>query len=376
MQKLEEVLRFFHVSCKQSIDKLKPQSRIQLLGNIDIAAAEAFWQAKDPKLKYGGRQIEEKLLGQLKKFLAPLGLEEDAENDAQKVAEDWNSMALIGRAAWIVFTPAPVAQSDAMTITSDVRVIHFDDITGTPVNTQAEFAEPVAPPCKPNQKLPWREWYGGIGSNVGELEAERAVAITVLEGLRRTFDVASEPVDVWQGASHIFVTAQRTAKPNDIMLPPCVPKQMKVFERSEHPYAVQMKITSLPGAGTVANKEDGSGAAANRTTTFFLNPEFTKPREDEAAVAGTTGSGSTAVADSCVWGPPGQETMNPFWAVRRLTQKQLTRETNDTKDGDRGLSLQLQDRGAGHVCRHRWSREGKVGEYHKVMRGALLDQQY
>ena len=339
VQKLEDMLRFFHVSCKDSIDKLKPQSRIQLLGNIDIAAADAFWHAKDPKLKYSGRQIEESLLRQLKKYLAPLGLEEDADHDAQKIKENWNSMAVIGRATWIVFTPAPapVAQSDAMTITSDVRVIHFDDITGAPVNTQQDFAEPEAPPKWANQKLPWREWYGGIGSNLGELEAERAVALTVLEGLHRTFDVASEPVDVWQGASHIFVTAQRTAKPNDIMLPPCVPKQMKVYTTSEHPFTLPMKITSLPGAGTLANTEDGSGAAADRTTTFFLNPEFTKPRvkEDEAAVAGTTGSGSTAVADSWVWGPPGQETMNPFWAVRRLTQTQLTREVNDTKDGAR-----------------------------------------
>ena len=30
-----------------------------------------------------------------------------------------------------------------------------------------------------------------------------------------------------------------------------------------------------------------------------------------------------AVADVWVWGPPGQVTMNPFWAVRRMTQKQM-----------------------------------------------------
>jgi hypothetical protein len=334
VQTLEDILRFFHVSCKDSMDKLKPQSRIQLLGNIDIAATDAFWHAKDPKLKYSGRQIEESLLRQLKKYLAPLGLAAGAEHDAQEIADTWNSIPEIGIANWIVFTPEPVAQPEVIQlITSDVRVIHFDVITGAPVNKQAEFAEPEAPPQWQNHKLPWREWYGGIGSNLGELEAEKAVAITVLENLHRNVDVASEPVDVWQGASGIFVTAQRTAKPNDIMLPPCIPKQMKVYASSEHPFTLPLKMTTLPCAGTLANTEDGSGAAANRTTTFVLNPEFTKPKQDEAAVAGTTGSGSTAVADSWLWGAPGQETMNPFWAVRRLTQKQLTREANDTKNG-------------------------------------------
>ena len=47
LKKLEELLRFFHVSCKVILGDMKAQSRIRLLGNIDIAASEAFsWLQK------------------------------------------------------------------------------------------------------------------------------------------------------------------------------------------------------------------------------------------------------------------------------------------------------------------------------------------
>ena len=79
LQKLEDLLRFFHGSCKDLVDKMPPQSRILILGNIDIAAAESFWAAKDPKLKHGEQKIQEILLVGTKKYLAQLGLEEDEE---------------------------------------------------------------------------------------------------------------------------------------------------------------------------------------------------------------------------------------------------------------------------------------------------------
>ena len=34
-----------------------------------------------------------------------------------------------------------------------------------------------------------------------------------------------------------------------------------------------------------------------------------------------------------VWGPQGAETMHPFWAVRRMTRKQLVKEAADPKVG-------------------------------------------
>ena len=43
MTKLEELLRFFHASCKHLLENLPMHLRFLLMGNIDVAAVEAFW---------------------------------------------------------------------------------------------------------------------------------------------------------------------------------------------------------------------------------------------------------------------------------------------------------------------------------------------
>ena len=49
---LEELLRFFHVQCSELLSKLTPDCRLKLLGEVDIAAAEAFLLVMN-----GGRSI-------------------------------------------------------------------------------------------------------------------------------------------------------------------------------------------------------------------------------------------------------------------------------------------------------------------------------
>ena len=69
-------MRFFHVSCKDTVDSLAPQSRIQLMGNIGITAADAFIMAYDTKSKSkpSDSKIKEALLGATNTYLEPLGL--------------------------------------------------------------------------------------------------------------------------------------------------------------------------------------------------------------------------------------------------------------------------------------------------------------
>ena len=88
LQKLEDLLRFFHVHCKNIVNDMTPQSRILLLGNLDVAAAESFWAAKDVKLKNNVDKIQEILLAGTKKYLAPLGLDGDGQKVAELVGED------------------------------------------------------------------------------------------------------------------------------------------------------------------------------------------------------------------------------------------------------------------------------------------------
>ena len=92
LQKLEDILRFFHGSCQPILDEMTPQSRMKLLANIDIAAAEAFWAAKHPKLKNTEQKIQEILLEKTKQYLVLLALDKD----------EARLESLLGRAKWIV----------------------------------------------------------------------------------------------------------------------------------------------------------------------------------------------------------------------------------------------------------------------------------
>ena len=59
---LEELLRFFHGSCKEAIAAMAVTDGVKFLGNVDIAAAELFWNAKTNKMKYAALKIQELML--------------------------------------------------------------------------------------------------------------------------------------------------------------------------------------------------------------------------------------------------------------------------------------------------------------------------
>ena len=67
-----------------------------------------------------------------------------------------------------------------------------------------------------------------------------------------------------------------------------------------------------------------------RQSKFFVVPEFKPPdrRADNPAVADPT-----AADLEWAWSPLNDNTMHPFWAVRRMTETQLRREVKDTAFG-------------------------------------------
>ena len=338
VQMLEDVLRFFHVACKAIMDEMKPQSRIQLLANVDIAAAETFWAAKTAKMTYGQQKIGEQLLERTKRYLEPLKLDEDPGK----------LKSLPGRPEWIIFTKDPepahagataVEPNSAPTVStsnSAPTVIKFDEITGQQLNQQLDFSSTAASQTSKKdtipEKLPWREWRSGVGSSMGEAEAEQANAVAVLHALHGNFNVDLEPIEVWATAAcPNYVTATRKAKPRDIMLPPCITKQSRVHPKSEHPFAVEVTCRLIQPAGSTTPVED---ATTVRKTTYFLNPEWRGPLHYERGRRGhPTAEAAVADEEQFVWGPRGHETMHPFWAVRRMTQKQLAREVALAAEG-------------------------------------------
>ena len=165
-----------------------------------------------------------------------------------------------------------------------------------------------------------------------------AAAVAVLHGVHAQFDVRTQPVEVWNDAGQIYVTAAREVAAKEIWLPACIPKQMKLLERSEHPHAVPVKVTLLPPTEALDGHVE---TAPQASVTYMMCPEFRAP----SAVAEATGAPrssdapsaenadtETAVAEAWAWGVKGQvETMHPFWAVRRMTRTQLKKLSDSAK---------------------------------------------
>ena len=86
----------------------------------------------------------------------------------------------------------------------------------------------------------------------------------------------------------IHVVTNREVDTQGIWLPPCVPRQSKVFEHSEHPFAVKIVAKLMS-----SNRKDRAQEIL-RETTLFVVPEFTVPKKMNAATA----VAATEVADA------------------------------------------------------------------------------
>ena len=72
LELLEDLLRYFHTTCKEPISKLKPQARNKLLTNIDICATENFLLKAQSMKKIKADDIKSSLLGNTTKFLTSM----------------------------------------------------------------------------------------------------------------------------------------------------------------------------------------------------------------------------------------------------------------------------------------------------------------
>jgi hypothetical protein len=177
-------------------------------------------------------------------------------------------------------------------------------------------------------KLPWKEWClhkDGLGA----MEADKASAVAVLHALHERFDVASQSIEVLHNEkeNRTFVVAACKVAANAIVLPPCVPKQSKVLDRTDHPYAVKMIMHVMRSTEASVKSQAGN---ILRVRTFFVLPEFKIPEKKQSNTAVAVQS---TLDPEWIWSEVGGETMHPFWAVRRLTEKQLARERSQVRLG-------------------------------------------
>ena len=116
---------------KDAVEALPPQSRNTLLGNFDVAAAEAFFVAKSQKRSMV--KVQEHMLEATLKYVKQLGLKEGG--------------LICAGATWIDYTQcgqaAAAKQEDPGddTMKAAPAVIRFDEATGQQLNSQVAFAE-------------------------------------------------------------------------------------------------------------------------------------------------------------------------------------------------------------------------------------------
>ena len=175
-----------------------------------------------------------------------------------------------------------------------------------------------------------------MNRNLGALDADKAAAVAVLNGIHELVDVTKQQVDVVQDDNRVFVIAADDIDAKSLLLPPCVPRQSKVFEKTEHPYGVRIKVQVMDR--TKRKVKDSNNLLWE--SDFVVLPEFKAPLQHNGRAARvpstpqpskedpTAGEDSSASPGEIVWvwGEGRAETMHPFWAVRRLTPQQLDKE--------------------------------------------------
>ena len=271
---------------------------------MDCAAAEAF-AASDKKKLYG------KLVDATSKYYVRLG----------EVYKKPLPPPPAEHAQWMNFTAksakdAAVAAGGAERANIAPRVIEFDEKTGRPLNEQ-EVRASESTQDGPDEVLPWSDWMvSRQAAEMGRKQHEMSMAQTVLYMLHCKKPEIHQPLRITTAGEQkrkVHVTEDMEAQ--SLWLPPCNPKSGRLYENSTHPLRVpiQVRETTLGSDGVVQEYQS--------ERVFFIHPEFKAPELTKEEPA------PDAVASEKAWTYDGGETMHPFWAVRRLTAKQMAQES-------------------------------------------------
>ena len=128
-------------------------------------------------------------------------------------------------------TPTSLEETQAK-----VEVLKFDQKTGAMLNKQVEFTVADGTGKAAQIQLPWKSWHEEQ-QNMALDDADKAAVVTTLENIHRLWDISGVNVAILLNESNkTSVTAVAAMQPKALMLPPCVPKQRKVYDvTNEHP---------------------------------------------------------------------------------------------------------------------------------------------
>ena len=328
---LEQLLHYFHYGRRAAVAALGDEHRQKaLLANVDVAAADAFMGAQEKDLKTKLLEATHKYEEQLKQA-APAEMQQSVQDP---------------RLQWIVFTapsPSPSRNSAVAELKLNPKIIQFDPNTGEARSSQ----DTVDPNIEAEiLSIPWRTWATSeMRQTCGEQEAAMRCALQVLHAVHARYAYEDLPLDIQVESGKLVVRAQESIPMGKITLPPCVPKAKTLAAKSLHPYRVEIEVrVNLGTQSAVAEpltdeSENGEGPdrkrqkkkatvaavakppTRNKQFMFYAIPEWKAP-----AVAETSAAVSSSTGCTREWQWTGEETMHPFWAIRRVPESKARGE--------------------------------------------------
>ena len=345
--KLEELLRYFHVTCASAVADLNPKERSAFSASVACVAADAFIACK--RSEY----LKETLLQATKKYWCDV-----AERLAAKIPP---GQCPVAEQAWLNFaavaepkakaSPAGKKAANAAAAVAErllPRVILYDDATDAPMGEQDTREEEEKESAVALVRVPWKEWMASeVAQNLDEAASLGAAATLVLRSLHHKGNVHMQDIDVKLNleTKQKTVVAVAELKPDTLQLPPCTPVACgKVFTTSSHPLRVAIGISQRverqgPTPAKRSNRKTSQKDPAESAIvkhTYYVHPEYKLPADatPDDAVASGVSPGTRA------WEWKGDETLHPFWAVQRLTADELSKR-NFREKTDREFNIAL-----------------------------------
>ena len=338
--KLEELLRYFHVTCASAVAELNPKERTAFSASVACVAADAFIACKRSE------NLKETLLQATKKYWCDV-----VERLAAKIPP---GQCPVAEQAWLNFAAVAEPKAKASPACRKVakpearvaerllpRVILYDDATDAPMGAQDTREEEEKESAVALVRVPWKEWMASeVAQNLDEAASLGAAATLVLRSLHHKGNVHMQDIDVKLNleTKQKTVVAVAELKPDTLQLPPCTPVACgRVITTSSHPLRAAIGIsqrverqgpTPAKRLKRKTSQEDPAESAIVKHT-YYVHPECTW-----TLVASGVSPGTRA------WEWKGDETLHPFWAVQRLTADELSKR-NFREKTDREFNIAL-----------------------------------
>ena len=306
MEKLEALLHYFHVTCKPAVAGMAPMTLARMQANVSVSAADALFLCKTGENVCAALQeATVEYDKQVREFAA-------SRNPPVEVPEadhKWIEFSAVAEKETKAKAKAKAKASGKAKLSHSPilpKVIAYDE-SGMPLSSQEVKVSTPVSKVPAVAAIPWREWMSSAAAQDLDMAAADMAAVTlVLRSLHCKGRLEDQPIevslDLQSGLKAVKVT--KDIEEGRLEIPPCAPKSGKIWATSVHPFRVAIRV------------RDG-GDAQQPQRVYYVHPEYKLPEdvtpEETAAVA----------AKTLVWEWKGDETLHPFWAIKRLSRDAL-----------------------------------------------------